>query len=49
VEVDLQVRAVRRGDVFLLCSDGLSGPVNGRTRCGTLVGKFEPAGAPRGT
>ena len=24
VEIDLQVRAVRRGDLFVLCSDGLS-------------------------
>ena len=24
VEIDLSVRAVRRGDLFLLCSDGLS-------------------------
>lgn len=27
VEVEVQVRATRRGDVFLLCTDGLSGPV----------------------
>ncbi len=25
VEIDVQVRAVRRGDMFMLCSDGLSG------------------------
>ena len=24
VEIDLQVRAIRRGDLFVLCSDGLS-------------------------
>ncbi len=29
VEIDLQVRAVRRGDQFLLCSDGLSNLVEG--------------------
>lgn len=28
VEVDIQVRAVRRGDKFLLCSDGLSNLVD---------------------
>lgn len=27
VEIDVQVRAVRRGDHFLMCSDGLSNPV----------------------
>jgi serine/threonine protein phosphatase PrpC len=37
VEIDLQVRAVRRGDQFLLCSDGLSNLVEGEELESALV------------
>jgi PPM family protein phosphatase len=36
VEVDLQIRGVRRGDQFLLCSDGLSGNVTPDEMLGVL-------------
>lgn len=46
VEVDLQVRAVRRGDQFLLCSDGLSGPVNADEMADAMM-RFGPQEAAR--
>lgn len=46
VEVDLQVRALRRGDHFLLCSDGLSGHVN-LDEIGDFLGKHGPQDAAR--
>lgn len=46
VEVDLQVRAVRRGDQFLLCSDGLSGPVNPEEMADAMT-RFGPQEAAR--
>ena len=41
VEVDVQVRAIRRGDHFLICSDGLSGHVEG-DEMGELLAKYGP-------
>ena len=46
VEVDLQVRAVRRGDTYLLCSDGLSGHVNG-DEMGAVMAQHGPQAAAR--
>lgn len=46
VEVDLQVRAVRRGDQYLLCSDGLSGLVEDE-EMQELVTQFGPQEAAR--
>ena len=46
VEVDLQVRALRRGDLLLLCSDGLSGHVN-QDEIGKHLVDFPPQEAAR--
>lgn len=46
VEVDLQVHAVRKGDRFLLCSDGLSGHVTEDEMLAHLT-KFGPQQAAR--
>ena len=47
VEVDLQVSALRRGDRFLLCSDGLSGLVEA-AEMGEAVLDHGPQAAARG-
>lgn len=41
VEVDVEVRAARRGDRFLLCSDGLSGYFD-EPELGELIGSLRP-------
>jgi PPM family protein phosphatase len=46
VEVDLQVRAIRRGDQFLLCSDGLSGNVS-QEEMGEVMSRLSPQEAAR--
>jgi protein phosphatase len=46
VEIDIQVRAVRRGDRFLLCSDGLSNLVD-PAEIGEVVRSMSPQPAAR--
>ena len=46
VEVDLSVRAIRRGDQFLLCSDGLSGLVEDE-EMNQVMGEKRPQAAAR--
>jgi protein phosphatase len=46
VEVDMTVKAARRGDTFLLCSDGLSGHVQPDEML-DLLGRHGPQGAAR--
>jgi PPM family protein phosphatase len=46
VEVDLTVRAIRRGDQYLLCSDGLSGHVED-DEMASLMGDNSPQNAAR--
>jgi protein phosphatase len=42
VEPDLSIREVRAGDRYLICSDGLSGPVSHQTLEETLAGYHPP-------
>lgn len=42
VEPDLSIREVRAGDRYLICSDGLSGPVSHQTLEETLAGYHSP-------
>ena len=46
VEVDLTVRAIRRGDQYLLCSDGLSGLVEDAA-IAEEVGRADPEASAR--
>tara|TARA_B100000530_G_scaffold274732_1_gene187610 strand:+ start:736 stop:1506 length:771 start_codon:yes stop_codon:yes gene_type:complete len=46
VEIDLSVRAVRRGDMFLLCSDGLSNLVEAEEMSDSAL-EFGPQGSAR--
>lgn len=46
VEIDTQVRALRRGDRFVLCSDGLSNYV-AAAEMGEVLQELEPQGAAR--
>jgi len=46
VEIDLQVRAVRRGDLFVLCSDGLSNYME-TNEIGDIALEYGPQGAAR--
>ena len=46
VEVDIQVRAVKRGDKFMLCSDGLSNLVS-TAEIGEILHRNEPQQASR--
>ena len=45
LEMDLSIREVRVGDRYLLCSDGLSGPVSEQTLAETLGSADSPASA----
>jgi protein phosphatase len=42
LELDLSIREVRAGDRYLLCSDGLSGPVSEETLAETLRSAADP-------
>jgi protein phosphatase len=46
VEIDIQVRAVRRGDRFVMCSDGLSNLVEA-SEMGEAALDFSPQEAAR--
>ena len=45
LELDLSIREVRLGDRYLLCSDGLSGPVSEETLAETLRTAADPTAA----
>ena len=45
LELDLSIREVRLGDRYLLCSDGLSGPVSEETLAETLRAEPDPRSA----
>ena len=45
LEMDLSIREVRAGDRYLVCSDGLSGPVSEETLAETLRSVEDPAAA----
>ena len=45
LEMDLSIREVRVGDRYLVCSDGLSGPVSEQTLAETLTNAGDPVAA----